>query len=181
MAYDSVIAFWQKVGTDKALQEKIAPQGGQVPKLHGSVKPDELKELSKIAKDEGFDCSPEELAATEAVIRFWEQVTKDKQLQEKLKPAQSIDAIDRASDEIARVAGEAGYQFTGQQVNTITGLLQNTEYMGERELSAKQLDNVVGGAIGTRATSFDLALSGKLAPTLRTAPRVGPGGVSQYM
>lgn len=180
MSYETVVAFWQKVSEDKALQEKIAPKGGKVPKLHGSVKPDELKELSKIAKDAGYDCGPEELAATEAVIRFWEQVKKDKQLQEKLKPAQSIDAIDKASAEIARIAGDAGYKFTGQQVNTITGLLQHTEYMGKRELSEKQLDSVVGGAFSSFNTSYKLALNGNFAVVLRP-PLVGPGAVALYM
>lgn len=174
MSYETVIAFWQKVSEDKALQEKINPQGGKVPKLHGSVKPDELKDLSKIAKDAGYDCSPEELAATEAVMRFWGQVTKDKQLQEKLKPAHSINAIDQASAEIARVAGDAGYKFTGQQVNAITGLLQNTGYMGKRELSEKQLDKVVGG-VTSFATSYSVALTGMFAPTLRKSPLIGPG------
>lgn len=162
MSYQNVLVFWLKTSEDKSLQQKIAAQGGKVADLHGSVTADELQALSTIAKDAGYECSPEELAATVAVVRFWEEVAKDKQLQEKLKPAQFIDRIDQAAAEIARVAGAAGYKFTGPQVNIITGLLQNSGYMGERELSEKQLDNVVGGAAGS-ATSFDIFLSGKFS------------------
>jgi len=181
MSYESVIGFWQKVSQDKTLQDQIAPKAGKVPFLDGSNKPNELTELSKIAKAAGFDASPEELAATEAVIRFWSEVTKDLKLQEKLKPAQSIDAADRAASEIARIAGEAGFRFTGPQVNTITALLQNTAVMGEREISDKQLDSVVGGAFSPYSASFNTAISGQFTSLLRKVPMIGPGGVAQYM
>jgi hypothetical protein len=181
MSYEGVIGFWQKVSEDKTLQDKIAPKAGKVPLLDGSNKPEELKELSNIAKSAGFDASAEELAATEAVMRFWGQVTKDMKLQERLKPAQSIQSVDRASAEIARIAGEVGYSFTGPQVNTITALLQNTGVMGEREMSDKQLDSVVGGSLNAYSLSYDAAISGKFMTSLRKVPMIGPGGVSQYM
>ena len=176
MSLENVIAFWQKVTEDKTLQEKIDPRNGQVPRLHASVKPNELDRLSSIAKEAGYDCSAEELAASEAVMRFWQDVGRNQQLQGRLKPAQSIASEEKAAAEIARIASESGYRFSGEQLNKVTGLLQNTGWMGEKQLSDKQLDSVTGGGY---STSLNLALNGSLTTSIR--PLIGPGGVCEYM
>lgn len=181
MSYAKVIEFWQQVAVDKALQDKVDPSKGVVPKLTGSAKADELTALAKIASDAGFECTADELATSEAVMKFWEQVAKDATLQASLRPAQALAAAELASAEVSRIASQAGYRFSGPQLDAVTSVLQGTGWMGDQELSADQLEEVVGGVMmsSSYSTSLNLAVSGKLTTSFRNL--VGPGAVAQYM
>lgn len=167
MSTEQVIAFWQRVQNDEQLQRRVHPSGGQVPKLHAGTQPAELGGLCRIAEDIGFTCTAEEFAAVEAVMRFWSQVHKDEQLQERLKTAEAMESHDQALAEVARIAGEAGFHFNAEQLDAVTRAHMEAtgQLTSEGELSEEQLEQLAGGASGVPGypLSFNYALSGQWA------------------
>lgn len=182
MSIQNVISFWQKVQEDKALQKRVHPQAGKVPKLGANVKAEELKELANIAKESGYTATPQEFATTESVMRFWEKVSKDKTLQGRLKPAQGMNEA-KASEAATQVAKDAGFRFTPGELATVTNALQGTGWIAHKaELSDAQLEGVAGGGgvpgSPSLLLSYNAAAQGLLATSFR---RIGPGSVAEYM
>jgi hypothetical protein len=169
MAFESVIGFWQKVQADPKLQERVNPADGKVPRLHVGVRQSELVALSEIAKSAGFTATPEEFAAAESVIRFWNQVQTDHTLQQALKPVEKITTTDVAAEEVSRIAHSAGFHFTGKQLNAVTAALI--------EGGAGH----TGGPITGNAyeQSFRTALANGWTAAFRY--KIGPGAVAEYM
>ena len=176
MSLENVIAFWSKVRTDKDLQKKVHP-GDKIPKLSKDVKGADLDELAKVATAAGFACTGKELAATEAVIRFWGAVPKDDKLKAALSAVEKLDEK-KAAAETVRIAGAHGYQFSVDELNTISPVVLAAQ---TGALSEDQLDAVSGGAVAPMfqvGASLNLAVKGGF-----TVPnfRIGPGSVAQYM
>jgi len=178
MSLENVIAFWTKVQDDKELQERVQP-GENVPKLSKDVPASELEGLAKLATDAGFPCTPGELAANEAVIRFWSAVPKDDALQAELKSCEDM-SEDAAAAETVRIAGTYGYTFTAEELNVISPVVLAAQ---SGALSENELDAVAGGKGRYRpfelSKSLGLARSGGFKPSFRN--RLGPGAVCQYM
>src|SRR5688572_25615388 len=140
MSIANVVAFWQKVQSDKALQAQIAPGGSAgVPKLGKSITPGQLTGLVKVAREAGFACTAEELSAAEHVIRFWQEVSQDKKLQTELEKAKSLSESE-ASKEIVRIAGSRGFKFSADELNAVSPAVMAAGKVGE--LSDKQLEAV---------------------------------------
>jgi predicted ribosomally synthesized peptide with nif11-like leader len=181
MSVENVVSFWEKVQQDKDLQSRVNPKAGTVPKMGANVQPDALKDLARIAKEAGYDATPQEFAAAESVMRFWDQVSKDKNLQNSLKGAQA-GSEGEAAAAVVKVAQGAGYKFTGKELTTVTNALQGTGWMkGSSELSDDELQSVAGGLTATQFPtlfSYKLALTGGLQTSFR---RIGPGSVAEYM
>jgi hypothetical protein len=169
MAFEAVVAFWQKVQEDTQLQERVNPADGKVPRLGGGVHHSELLGLSEIAKKAGFDATPEEFAAAESVIRFWHHVKNDHSLQKSLKVTEGLTSSDDAAKEVARIAQSSGFHFSGEQLYAVTSAL------------------VQGGAgpigvtppQGSYGLSFQTALLNGWNAAFRY--KVGPGAVAEYM
>src|SRR5260370_28269551 len=167
MAFESVIAFWQKVQADPKLQERVNQADGKVPRLHVGVRESELVALSEIAKSAGFNATPEEFAAAESVIRFWHQVQTDHALQQGLKPVEKITSTDAAAEEVSRIAQSAGFRFNGKQLNAVTAALIEG---GASQTGGKG----TGSAYGH---SFQTALLNGWTAAFRY--KIGPGAVAE--
>ena len=179
MSLENVIAFWTKVQDDKELQERVQP-GENVPKLSKDVPASALEGLAKLANDAGFPCTPGELAANEAVIRFWSAVPTDDALQAELKSCEDMSEA-AAAAETVRIAGTHGYTFTAEELNVISPVILAAQ---SGELRDNQLDDVAGGSAFVKtefelSKSLSLARSGGFKSSFRN--RVGPGAVCQYM
>jgi len=169
MAFESVIAFWQKVQADPKLQERVNPADGKVPRLRAGVRHSELAALSEIARTAGFNATPEEFAAAESVIRFWNQVQTDLALQEALKPVEKITSTDVAAEEVSHIAHSAGFHFSGKQLNAVTAAL--IEGGG---------GHTPGQSTGSGyEQSFHIALANGWTAAFRY--KIGPGAVAEYM
>jgi hypothetical protein len=182
MSYDSVVGFWQRVAEDEALQSRIHPDSGEVPKLDKDVDEASLSKLAKIATDSGFDCTASELANAERVLRFWNAVAGDENLQSQLRPLQETESAEESAAGICSVAAEVGYVFDETALCEVTDLAQAAGWMGNDELSDEQLDQIAGGAsFSPFQLSMSMALMGSGFDRFKTQFLKGPGAVAQYM
>src|ERR1051326_4126531 len=70
MAYDRVIGFWQRVQNDTDLQQKIKS-------LESKPREQRPGAMAKLEQEKGFSFTPAELLEIEAVLAFWQKVSKD--------------------------------------------------------------------------------------------------------
>ena len=180
MAFESVIAFWQKVQGDAQLQERVNPAAGQVPRLHHGVHDSELAALADIAQAAGFSATTEEFAAAEAVIRFWNQVRTDQALQKALKPVEKTTSTDAAGEDVARIAHTAGFRFSGKQLNAVTAALIEGGAGPKGGATEGKAGHAVGQMAGSAyGQSFQTALRNGWTAAFRY--KIGPGAVAEYM
>ena len=165
MSLSAVVSFWQRVQADRALRERVDPAV--------SAKGDEAQELEalvEIARENGFEATVGEFAAAENVLRFWERVSGDDELQRKLRSADRAASKDVATAAITKIANEEGYPVTGEQLELVTTALESFG-MGN-ELGDEELEQVAGGATAY-STSYRLAFQGGLSPTIRLGSGIG--------
>jgi predicted ribosomally synthesized peptide with nif11-like leader len=145
MSIENAVSFRQKVGRDQQLQSRIKPHTAKIPKNAGELRPETFQELSKIAKELGFDASPQEFVAAESVIQFWERVENDRGLEASVKAAQTGTAA-QSAEAIVKVAQRAGYGFTVNDLTAVGKALQGTPSVASgAEIDDKQLEKVAGG------------------------------------
>jgi predicted ribosomally synthesized peptide with nif11-like leader len=165
----SVVDFWRKVQTDPTLQATLGTEVAKHAPEHRCVRG------AQVARDAGFDVTPEELLDVGAVAAFWSRVERDPALREKLAPAQASETPELAMHEITRVANEAGFQFSLEALQHVTGALVNSgratapETAEGVELSDDQLADVSGGAL---EVSLDLARRRLWQETMHIGPGV---------
>jgi predicted ribosomally synthesized peptide with nif11-like leader len=176
MSLENVIAFWSKVQHDKELQKRVQP-GAKIPKLSKDVKSSDLEELAKIAASVGFSCTAQELAATEAVIRFWGAVPKDAKLKSELAACEKMDEK-KAAAETVRIANAHGYAFTADDLRAVSPAILSAK---TGELSDQQLESVAGGVSASSQFLVSSSLSLAMRSGFQTNYRIGPGSVAQYM
>lgn len=86
----------------------------------------------------------------EKVKAFWEKVKTDKDLQSKMQKLNGMD-LDSALAEGAKIASEAGFETTVEQLRENLGEIQTgfrtLAASEERELSDEELENVAGGYV----------------------------------
>ena len=169
MSIENVIAFWRLAQDDGSLRQRLE----SLSKENRDARPETVVKLGAAA---GLSFTRAELLATEAVLAFWERVRSDSALQAKLKPVQSSGDAASASNAIAKIAQEAGFQVTGEQIATVTAARIAS---GSMELKEEELERVVGGATSLSSLNVSLtnAISGKWLPNFR----IGPGSVAEYM
>lgn len=166
MALKAVVNFWQDVGKNSALRTKVTSKSGVVPAFRPGIPASEFDGLSNIARENGYDCSSEELRAAETVARFWSRVDEDEALQKKLIPTDSMER-EQAVSFIGNVAEQAGFDFTLEQLDVFTKAKVQAMAALSNELSDAQLDNVAGGTLTNTtltSSSFDVFAPTQLAP-----------------
>ncbi len=116
MSTQQVVAFWQRVQSDRNLLEmtRAVSRDTSLP---------ELDALCTIAASAGFECTPEEFDAVENVVRFWDWVNQEDRLHKRLESARAKGSHDETLREIVQIAGEAGFTFTTDQLDTVTRVL----------------------------------------------------------
>jgi len=177
MSLEAVVSFWQKVQSDERMQAQINPAAGAVPRLHGGVGAGALERLTEIARKAGFECSAEEFASVEAVIRFWDEVRENVKLQRVLSELED-QPMDKASGAIVALARSAGYNFSEYDLRAVTVAQLEAPIAG-----AKPKSRGKGVAAAVKGTGFDKSLRAALNGGWTAAHRfrLGPGAVSEYM
>ena len=84
--------------------------------------------------------------ATEAVQQFWNRVEKDAALRRKVSPLRDMDDSSAITGEVVRIAADAGFEFTADELEQATEAIRAEAQM-EGELQNDQLERVVGGII----------------------------------
>jgi hypothetical protein len=168
MSIHSVVDFWRNVQTNPQLTAKISA-------LVGRSNDEKYVAGAEIARESGFEATPEELKDVSGVVAFWDRVERDEALRSKLEPARDAETADLAMGEIMKVASGAGFAFSLEALQSVTGALVNAGRataaaapgagMSEEELSG------IAGGVSTLDASLDLARR-KLWQEL---PSLGPG------
>lgn len=126
MAIESVVAYWRSVQGNPEVLEKAQD---------GKADPNAVVNSAGAA---GFSFTVRELRAAQAENAFWKQVQRDPGLQDKIRPTQSM-GEQEGSRAVARIAGEAGYAFTAED------LLAVHAGQPSKELTVAELEQVSGG------------------------------------
>jgi hypothetical protein len=145
MSMDAVVEFWRTVPTNPDLQKQVTSHGAGSSKLQGKEAAIVFAELSRIAREAGFDCSAQELQVAEVVTRFWNRVLEDTALQKELLAAEELEH-DEAVGLIHQVANKAGFKCTVHELDVITKAQVQTAGPPAGELTDSQLEAVTGGA-----------------------------------
>jgi hypothetical protein len=154
MSIYSVVDFWRGVQTNPALASKVTA-------LVQQANDDACGVGATIAREAGFDATPEELRDVGEVVAFWNRVERDETLCRKLEPARECETADLAMREITKVASEAGFKFSLEALQHVTAALVNagraTAAPGANgELSEAELEGVAGG-VSSMAAPLDVA------------------------
>jgi hypothetical protein len=170
MSIHSVVDFWRSVQTNPELTARLSA-------LVEQADDDTCVAGAEIAREEGFEVTPEEMKDVGSVVAFWNRVERDEALRRKLEPARDLETPDSALREITRVANEAGFAFSLDALQHVTGALVNagraTAAPAERAgMTEEELAGIAGG-VSTLEVSLDLARR-KLWQEI---PTLGPGVV----
>lgn len=166
MSIRSVVEFWRGVQTDRALQAKLAALESADDPWVGSA---------ALARESGFEVTPQEMRDVEAVVSFWERVEVDDALRGRLAPAHEAETPDQAMREIARIAKDSGFELSLEALQQVTGALVNTGGAARSDaLSEEQLDAVAGGAV---ASGYNASLDRARRAQWKEIVKRGPGTV----
>lgn len=137
MSLQNVVGFWQRVQNDAALLDEVKDVANR----------DEwLRQIVRIASQNGFAFTPAEMLEAEAVLVFWKKVQSDRELQTRLKPTRLMQSEEQAAGEVVKIAGAAGFQFSQDALKLITQpYVEAYSAKAVKELNDKQLETVVGG------------------------------------
>jgi hypothetical protein len=170
MSIYSVVDFWRTVQTKPELQAKLT-------EIMKHATDGLCVGGAQVAREAGFDVAPQEMQDVGTVAAFWNRVDHDDTLCQKLAAARESDTPEVAMREITKVAAEAGYAFSTEALQYVTGALVNSgrAIQGQSKegipLSDDELAAVAGG------TSFRASLEMARRKLWQEVPKIGPGVV----
>jgi hypothetical protein len=154
MSINGVVDFWRSVQTNPELTARLSA-------IVEQANDDAYVAGAEIAREKGFEVTPEEMNDVGSVVAFWNRVERDESLRNKLGPAREMETADLAMREITKIANGAGFAFSPDALQYVTGALVNAGRAtaapaeGSR-MSEEELEGVAGG-VAALETSLDLA------------------------
>jgi hypothetical protein len=170
MSIHSVVDFWRNVQTNPELSAKLSA-------LVGRSADDKDVAGAEIARESGFEVTPEEMKDVGSVAAFWNRVERDEALRRKLEPARDSETADLAMREITKVANDAGFDFSLEALQYVTGALVNAgrATAAPAEATGMTEDELAGVAGGVSA--LDASLDVARRKLWQEIPNLGPGVV----
>ena len=97
--------------------------------------------------------------SNEQLIAFWRKAQNDEDLGARLETAQRIESREESAAQIVRIAEEAGFRFTADDLEAVSDTFTESEGPSDQELSDDRLEHAAGGRAYS-AAHFVLELDG---------------------